>query len=102
MAARITHCLWFDGQAEQAARFYTKLFKGKLGKIARYPDVGQDTHGRDAGSVMTVEFEILGERYLALNGGPYFKLSEAFSIMVLCDTQREIDHYWKALSAGGE
>jgi predicted 3-demethylubiquinone-9 3-methyltransferase (glyoxalase superfamily) len=102
MAAKITHCLWFDGQAEEAAKFYTKIFNGKLGKIAHYPDVGQDTHGREAGSVMTVEFEILGEPYLALNGGPFFKFNEAFSIMVLCDTQDEIDRYWKALTEGGE
>lgn len=98
----ISHCLWFDGKAEEAARFYTSVFKnGKIGKIARYPGTGQEIHGQKEGSVMTVEFEILGEKYLGLNGGPAFKFNEAFSVVVTCDTQEEIDHYWEKLTSGG-
>ena len=99
----ISPCLWFDGQAEEAARFYVSVFKkGKLGMITRFPDVGQETHGREAGSVMTVDFTVNGLPFLALNGGPLFKFNEAVSLMILCDTQDEIDYYWEKLTAGGD
>lgn len=98
----ITHCLWFDDQAEQAARHYVAIFDGQIRRITRYTDEGQDVHGRPAGSVMTVEFEVLGQRYVALNGGPVFRFNEAFSIQVLCDTQEELDRLWERLGEGGE
>ena len=98
----ITHCLWFDGQAEEAARHYVAIFAGRLGRVLRYGQEGHDVHGRPAGSVMTVEFELLGERYVAVNGGPQFRFNEAFSIQVLCDTQAELDRLWERLSEGGE
>ena len=95
-------CLWFEDQAEEAARFYTSIFKNsKITQIARYPNVGQEIHGRPAGSVMTVTFELDGHPFLALNGGPHFKFNEAMSLEVGCDTQEEIDYYWEKLSAGG-
>lgn len=96
-------CLWFDGQAEEAAKYYCAIFKrSKIHHITRYPDVGQETHGRQAGSVMTVSFELNGMQFLALNGGPLFKFNEASSVMVLCDTQEEVDYYWECLGAGGD
>ena len=100
---QISPCLWFDGQAEEAARFYVSVFrKGKITAITRFPEVGQEVHGRPAGSVMTVEFVLNGLPFLALNGGPNFKFNEAVSLMILCDTQAEIDHYWDKLSEGGD
>jgi predicted 3-demethylubiquinone-9 3-methyltransferase (glyoxalase superfamily) len=100
---QISPCLWFDGQAEEAARFYVSVFKkGKITAITHYPDVGQETHGRRAGSVMTVEFVLNGLPFMALNGGPLFKFNEAVSLMVMCDTQAEVDYYWDKLSAGGD
>ena len=97
----IAHCLWFDDQAEAAARLYTGIFGGRILRTTAYPAEGQDVHGRPAGSVMTVDFEVLGQRYVALNGGPVFRFNEAVSIQVLCDTQEEIDRYWAALTADG-
>jgi predicted 3-demethylubiquinone-9 3-methyltransferase (glyoxalase superfamily) len=103
LAARIQPCLWFDDQAEQAAAFYCGIFPdSRLGAIARYTEAGREQHGKPPGSVMTVSFELLGQPMLALNGGPYFRFSEALSLMVLCETQDEIDHYWNALSQGGD
>ena len=100
---QISPCLWFDGQAEEAARFYVSVFpKGKITGITRYPEVGQEIHHRPAGSVMTVEFVLNGLPFLALNGGPQFKFNEAISLMILCDTQAEIDYYWDKLSEGGD
>src|ERR1700741_2715075 len=100
---RIAPCLWFDDQAEQAARFYVKVFrKSKIKKIARYPGVGKEIHGREAGSVMTVEFELDGQPFTALNAGPIFKFNEAISFQVYCDTQKEIDYYWEKLGEGGD
>src|SRR5262244_482703 len=100
---QITPCLWFADQAEEAARFYTGIFpNSKIGRIARYTSVGQETHQRPPGSVMTVEFELDGNRFTGLNGGPLFTFSEAISFQVLCETQAEIDHYWTKLSAGGD
>lgn len=99
---RLTPCLWYDGEAEAAARFYCSVFKNsKLGRISHYPNVGQDVHGRAAGSVMTVEFELEDMPFLALNGGPQFKFDEAISFQVPCRTQEEIDYYWNALTADG-
>lgn len=95
-------CLWFDRQAEEAARFYTSVFKrSKLGKVTRYGNVGQETHGGSAGEVLTVEFELNGMKFVALNGGPIFKFTEAVSVQIMCDTQVEIDYYWKKLTRGG-
>jgi predicted 3-demethylubiquinone-9 3-methyltransferase (glyoxalase superfamily) len=98
MSNRITPFLWFDTQAEEAARFYTSIFKdSKIGKIARYPEGSPGP----AGSVMTVEFEIEGQPFVALNGGPHFKFTEAVSFVVNCETQKEVDGYWNKLLAGG-
>lgn len=98
----ITSCLWFDNQAEEAARFYTSVFKNaRIGSISRYGEAGAQAAGRPTGSVMTVEFELAGQKFLGLNGGPQFSFSEAISFMVNCETQQEIDAYWAQLSAGG-
>ena len=100
---KITPFLWFDNQAEQAVKFYASIFKkSKVLKIARYDKAGEKAAGRPAGSVMTVEFEIEGQRFIALNGGPIFKFTEAVSFVVNCKTQAEVDYYWKKLSAGGK
>ena len=100
---RIRPCLWFDDQAEDAARFYTGIFKNaRILRIARYGEAGVEIHGRPAGSVMTVEFELDGQKFTALNGGPIFKFNEAVSLEVHCETQKEIDYYWDKLSAGGD
>ena len=100
---KITPCLWYDSQAEEAANFYVSIFKNsKLGRISRYGKEGFEIHGRQAGSVMTIEFELDGFRLTALNGGPHFKFNEAISLQVYCDTQDEIDYYWSRLSKGGE
>lgn len=98
----ITPCLWFDNQAEEAARFYTTVFKNsRLGHITRYTESGAKVSGRPEGSVMTVEFELDGKKFLGLNGGPEFNFSEAVSFVVNCENQREIDEYWDKLSKGG-
>ena len=94
----ITPCLWFDKQAEEAAKFYTSIFpNSRIGAIARFGEAGSDVHGQPAGLVMTVEFEIDGKPFTALNGGPNFQFNEAVSLQVFCDTQEEIDRYWDAL-----
>ena len=99
---KLSLCLWFDNQAEEAAKFYVAIFKnGKIGKIARYTKEGFEIHGRPAGSVMTVSFELNGQKYMALNGGPLFQFNEAISIVITCETQQEIDYYWEKLSEGG-
>jgi len=91
---RITPCLWFDNQAEEAAQFYVGIFKhSKITQIARYSESGQDIHGKPAGSVMTVMFELDGQSFTALNGGPVFTFNEAISLQVGCDTQEEVDYY---------
>lgn len=96
-------CLWFDDQAEEAARFYTSIFPdSEIGRITRYGKEGFEVHGKPEGSVLTVEFRLNQMRFVALNGGPQFTFDEAISIMVQCDTQDEIDHYWDALTDGGE
>jgi predicted 3-demethylubiquinone-9 3-methyltransferase (glyoxalase superfamily) len=100
---RITPCLWFDNQAEEAANFYTSIFKNsKIGRIARYGKEGYEIHRRPEGTVMTVEFEIDGQAFTALNGGPIFKFNEAISFQVRCETQEEVDYYWEKLSEGGD
>ncbi len=100
---KIAPCLWFDDKAEEAAKFYVSVFKkSKLGLITRYGQAGAQASGRPEGSVMTVTFEIAGQEFVALNGGPLFKFSEAISLMVRCDSQEEIDDMWAKLSAGGE
>ena len=100
---KITPFLWFDDNAEEAVKFYTSIFKkSKIGKIARYDEAGEKVAGRPAGSVMTIEFEIEGQDFIALNGGPHFKFNEAVSFVVSCKTQTEVDYYWNKLSAGGK
>jgi len=99
----ITPFLWFDDQAEAAAKFYASIFRNsRIGKIARYDEAGARASGRPEGSVMTVEFQLAGQKFVALNGGPHFKFTEAVSFVVNCRTQAEIDRYWKKLGAGGE
>lgn len=100
---RIAACLWFDDQAEDAARFYTGIFPhSRITAVSRYGEAGQEIHHRPPGSVMTVEFELDGQRFTGLNGGPVFTFNEAVSFQVSCETQDEVDHYWNALSAGGD
>ena len=100
---RVTPCLWFDDQAEEAAKLYTSIFKSsKINHVSRYGEAGKEVHGRPAGSVMVVAFELDGQAFTALNGGPLFKFNEAVSFQVDCETQEEVDHYWEKLSAGGD
>ena len=100
---KITPCLWFDSNAVEAVKFYTSIFKkSKIRKIARYTEEGYEIHGRPAGTVMTIEFELKGQTFTALNGGPVFKFNEAISFQVNCKTQEELDYYWKKLSKGGD
>ncbi|MCU0940544.1 MAG: VOC family protein [Burkholderiaceae bacterium] len=100
---RISPCLWFDSQAEEAARAYTAIFpRSRITTVTRYGEAGQEIHGRAPGSVMVVAFELDGQAFTALNGGPLFIFSEAISLQVHCDTQAEIDHYWAQLGAGGD
>ena len=100
---KITPCLWFDTQAEEAANFYTSIFdNGRIKQVSRYGKAGHDVHGREPGSVMVVEFEIAGQTFTALNGGPQFKFSEAVSFQVMCESQDEIDRFWTRLSDGGQ
>jgi predicted 3-demethylubiquinone-9 3-methyltransferase (glyoxalase superfamily) len=99
---KITPFLWFDDKAEEAVKFYTSIFKNsKIGKIARYDKAGEKAAGRPAGSVMTIEFQLEGQEFVALNGGPQFKFTEAISFVVNCQTQEEVDYYWEKLSEGG-
>ena len=99
---RITPCLWFDKEAEDAAKFYVSVFKNsKMGRIIRYSEVGTEVHGATPGSVLAVEFELDGQPFSGLNGGPIFKFSEAVSFQIPCETQDEIDYYWTKLQEGG-
>jgi predicted 3-demethylubiquinone-9 3-methyltransferase (glyoxalase superfamily) len=101
-ARPITPCLWFDTQAEEAANFYVSVFRNaRIKSLSRYGKEGFEIHGRPAGSVMTVEFEIDGQPFVALNGGPHFKFNEAVSFQVFCETQEEVDYFWSKLSEGG-
>lgn len=100
---KITPFLWFDDQAEEAANFYTSIFKNsKLGSIARYGKAAAKVAGRPEGTAMTVEFELGGQKFVALNGGPQFKFTEAISFLVDCESQEEVDELWEKLSEGGE
>ena len=100
---KITTNLWFDSKAEEAARFYTSIFENSsIGRITRYGTEGFEIHGIPEGTVMTVEFQLEGQTFVALNGGPQFKFTEAISFIVHCETQDEIDFYWEKLSEGGD
>jgi predicted 3-demethylubiquinone-9 3-methyltransferase (glyoxalase superfamily) len=99
MQQKITPNLWFDTEAEEAARFYTSVFdNSRIVYVTHYPEGAP----RQAGMVMTVEFELDGQRFVGINGGPEFTFSEAISLQITCETQEEIDHYWERLSKGGE
>jgi predicted 3-demethylubiquinone-9 3-methyltransferase (glyoxalase superfamily) len=99
---KITPFLWFDNQAEEAAKFYTSVFKNsKIGRILRYDEASAKAAGGAVGSVLTVEFEIEGQKFTALNGGPQFKFNESVSFVVNCKTQEEVDYFWEKLTAGG-
>ena len=100
---KITPCLWFDSNAEEAVNFYTSIFKNsKIGNVSRYGEAGHEIHGKTAGTVMTIEFELNGQAFTALNGGPVFKFNEAISFQVSCESQEEVDCYWGKLSEGGD
>jgi predicted 3-demethylubiquinone-9 3-methyltransferase (glyoxalase superfamily) len=100
---KITPCLWFDSNAEEAVNFYTSIFKNsKIGNISRYGEAGYEIHGKPAGTVLTIEFELNGQAFTALNGGPVFKFNEAISFQVGCESQEELDYYWEKLSEGGD
>jgi predicted 3-demethylubiquinone-9 3-methyltransferase (glyoxalase superfamily) len=100
---RITPCLWFDDEAEAAARFYTGIFENsRIVHVSHYGEAGQEVHGKKPGTVMVVAFELDGQAFTALNGGPMFRFNEAISFQVDCQTQDEVDYYWQRLSAGGD
>ena len=100
---RIVPCLWFDSEAEEAAKFYVSIFDdSRITRVSHYGSEGTEIHGRKPGSVMTVAFEIEGQPFTALNGGPHFKFNEAVSFQVACETQQEVDYYWEKLGAGGD
>jgi predicted 3-demethylubiquinone-9 3-methyltransferase (glyoxalase superfamily) len=99
---KITPFLWFDDQAEEAVKFYTSIFKNsKVGRVLRYDEQAAKAAGRAVGSVLTIEFEIEGQKFVALNGGPQFKFNESVSFVVNCDTQKEVDYFWEKLTADG-
>lgn len=100
---KITPNLWFDNQAEEAAKYYVSIFRNShIGKVSHYGKEGQEIHGQKPGTVLTIEFFLDGQRFLGLNGGPVFKFNEAVSFIIDCDTQDEIDYYWNKLTAGGD
>lgn len=101
---KIVPCLWFDSEAEQAVRHYISIFEqdSRILRVSRYTHEGQEIHGREPGSVMTVQFHLAGCELTALNGGPMFKFSEAVSLQVMCDSQAEIDRFWEKLGEGGD
>jgi predicted 3-demethylubiquinone-9 3-methyltransferase (glyoxalase superfamily) len=100
---KITPFLWFDDQAEEAVKFYVSVFKNsKFGKVFRYDEASAKASGQSAGSVMTVDFQLEGQDFVALNGGPHFKFTEAISFVVNCESQAEVDYYWEKLSEGGD
>jgi predicted 3-demethylubiquinone-9 3-methyltransferase (glyoxalase superfamily) len=99
---KITPFLWFDGQAEDAANFYTSVFKNsKIDRILRYTEEAAEKTGHPVGSVLTIEFEIEGQKFVALNGGPLFKFNESVSFVINCETQEEVDYFWEKLTADG-
>jgi predicted 3-demethylubiquinone-9 3-methyltransferase (glyoxalase superfamily) len=100
---KITPCLWFDDKAEEAVTFYTSIFtNSKIFNISRYGEAGYEIHRRPAGSVMAVAFELDGQAFTALNGGPIFKFNEAISLQIMCETQKDVDYYWERLTEGGD
>jgi predicted 3-demethylubiquinone-9 3-methyltransferase (glyoxalase superfamily) len=100
---RITSNLWFDNQAEEAAKFYTSIFKNSsIGRISRYTEAGKDIHKMPIGSVMIIEFVLDGQTFTGLNGGPVFKFNESISFIVHCETEDEVDYYWEKLNIGGD
>ena len=100
---KITPFLWFDNQAEEAANFYTSIFKNsKVGTVTRYDEAGSKASGMPKGTAMTVPFQLEGQEFTALNGGPHFRFTEAISFVVSCETQEEVDYYWDRLSKGGD
>lgn len=102
-ASKIAPCLWFDSEAEQAVAFYTRIFKNsKIVTTSYYGEAGREIHKRPSGSVMAIGFELEGQSFTALNGGPVFRFNEAVSLQVNCASQEEIDYYWNALSAGAD
>lgn len=101
--AKITPCLWFDSEGEEAAKFYTDIFpNSKIAEISRYGEEGKEFHGKEPGTALTMAFELDGQKFTALNGGPKFKFTEATSFQINCETQAEVDHYWEKLGEGGE
>lgn len=103
MTCKITPCLWFDGQAEEAAKFYTSIFpNSKITSTQRFPNAGSEITGRQPGTVMTVQFSLDGQTFTALNGGPKFKFNEAVSLQVHCADQTEVDYFWEKLGDGGD
>jgi len=100
---KINPCLWFNDEAEKAVEFYTSIFSNsRIVSISHYGEAGYEIHRRPAGSVMTVAFELDGQAFTALNGGPIFKFNEAISFQIMCETQKEVDYYWERLSEGGD
>ena len=100
---KITPFLWFDTQAEEAANFYCSIFDdSRIRRISRYGKTGREVHGKEAGTVLTVEFELTGQTFIALNGGPQFKFNEAISFQITCETQDEIDRFWNRLTQDGQ
>lgn len=96
-------CLWFDSQAEDAANYYVGIFRNsKIKKVTRYGKAGKDVHHQPEGTVLTVEFDLDGQTFTALNGGPVFQFNESISFQIPCRTQEEIDYYWDKLTAGGD
>src|SRR5258706_4536355 len=103
MKSKIAPCLWFDNQAEEAARFYTSVFKNsQITAITHYAEAGKESQGKPGGSVLTVAFELDGQSFTALNGGPFFKFNEAVSLQIECEDQKEVDYYWEKLKEGGD
>jgi predicted 3-demethylubiquinone-9 3-methyltransferase (glyoxalase superfamily) len=103
ISQKIAPCLWFASEAEEAARYYVGIFPdSRIGKIARYGKEGFETHGQKEGTVLTVQFELAGQTFTALNGGPIFKFNEAVSLQIYVEDQEELDHYWDRLTAGGD
>ena len=100
---KVTPCLWFDSQAEEAVKFYVSIFKNsKIGTVTRYGEAGAEASGMPKGTVMTVTFQLEGQEFMALNGGPVFKFNEAISLIVNCETQEELDRFWEKLSEEGD
>ena len=100
---KITPCLWFDNNAEEAVQFYVSIFKNSnIGNVTHYGNEGYEIHKKKEGTVMTIDFEIEGQKFLALNGGPIFRFNEAISFQIYCETQDEVDYYWDKLAEGGD